>query len=316
MRANLTTSNTTNTPKLGPENHIQQNEWAVASAAQALLGRVSPNALAVALALAAHVPFDGSRLKVWPSRQRLLFMCGIGSKSTLSRVLEELECHGLIEVGRSKDRRKSNRYILNYVTVPEHVVARTLRAVERASQTVETLAVRGTETGHLRSPKTVHESLQCNSLKKKEEKRARTRSEGERGRHDPPPRSSGKTFASHPLSSAFEAKAPRPLAKPVECVEPTEQGRREWARAKILELAGPDASKHLGEGRTKEQEPSTSRKGRGDKAPPDTPMPDKRPWLKVGMKRQQWLRKERREKLAARHARPTPIYQDTDIRAS
>ena len=98
--------NTTHTTQLGPENHIQQNEWAVASAAQTLLGRVSPNALAVALALAAHVPFDGSTMKVWPSRQRLLFMCRIGGRSTLSRVLEELEGHGLIEVGRSKDRRK------------------------------------------------------------------------------------------------------------------------------------------------------------------------------------------------------------------
>ena len=56
MRANSTTANTTHTTQLGPENHIQQNEWAVASAAQTLLGRVSPNALAVALALAAHVP--------------------------------------------------------------------------------------------------------------------------------------------------------------------------------------------------------------------------------------------------------------------
>ena len=242
-------------------------------------------------------------------------MCRIGGRSTLSRVLEELEGHGLIEVGRSKDRRKSNRYILSYVEVPKHVVERTLRAVERASQPVETLAVRGPETGQLRSPKTGPESLQYNSLNKKEEKRARTRTRGEGGVIATPPRSSGKTFASHPLSSAFEDKSPRPLAKPVECIESTEEGRLAWAKAKILELAGPEAAKHLGEGRTKEQEPSTSRKGRGDKAP-DTPIPDKRPWLKVGMTRQQWLRKERRELLAARHAKPTPIYQDTDIRAS
>ena len=159
MRANLTTSNT---PQLAPENQIPQNEWAVASAAQHLLGRVSPNALAVALALAAHVPFDGSTMKVWPSRQRLLFMCGIGGRSTLSRVLEELVGHGLIEVRRSKDRRKSNRYILNYVAIPAHVIERTLKAVEKAS--------RGPETGQLRSPKTGHESLQCNYFKKEKEK--------------------------------------------------------------------------------------------------------------------------------------------------
>ena len=248
MRANLTTSNT---PQLAPENQIPQNEWAVASAAQRLLGRVSPNALAVALALAAHVPFDGSTMKVWPSRQRLLFMCGIGGKSTLSRVLEELEGHGLIEVARPPDRRKSNRYILNYVTVPSHVIERTLKAVERASQPLETPAVRGPETGHLRSPKTGHESLQCNSIKKEKEKEtleASVKKEKEKAR------------------SAFEDKSPRPLAKPVECVEPTVEARREWARAKLVELPAP--------------------------------MPDHQPWLKMGLTRRRWQREKRSKDLS------------------
>ena len=185
-------------------------------------------------------------------------MCGIGGKSTLSRVLEELQGHGLIEVGRPQDRRKSNRYILNYVTIPEHVIERTLKAVERASQPVETPAVRGPETGQLRSPKTGHESLQCNPIKKEREREGR-------GRLDPPPRSSGKTFASHPLSRSFEDKSTPPLAKPVECVEPTEEARREWAKAK---LAGPVAT-----------------------------MPDHRPWLKAGMTRRQWLRTKRSKDL-------------------
>ena len=274
------------TSTLPPENQISQNEWAVASAAQALLGRVSPNALAVALALAAHVPFDGSTMKVWPSWRRLMFMGGIGSFSTLSRVLQELEQHHLIEVGRRKDRRKSHVYILRFVTVPEHVIERTLKAVERASKAVETPAVRATESGARSATETVAESLQCNSINK-ERKRDRKigRSEGERGTHSRPPRSSGTTFASHPLPRAFEDKSPRPLAKPVECVESTEEGRRAWAKAKLLELAGPVATKRLGEsGRTKEQDSSTSRRGRG------AGMPDLRPWMKVGMTRNQWLR--------------------------
>ena len=251
MRANSTTSNT---PQLAPENHIQQNEWAVASAAQALLGRVSPNALAVALALAAHVPFDGSRLKVWPSWVRLLLMCGIGSKSTLSRVLEELEGHGLIEVARPQDRRKSNRYILNYVTVPDHVVDRTLRGVERASQPVENPAVRGTETGPLRGTETVLESLQYNSIKKEKEKEtleASVKKEKEKAR------------------SAFEDKSPRPLAKPVECVEPTVEARREWVKAKLSKL------------------------------PAAATMPDHQPWLKRGLTRRQWLREKRKQDLSS-----------------
>ena len=198
MQANLTTSNT---PQLAPENQIPQNEWAVASAAQHLLGRVSPNALAVALALAAHVPFDGSTMKVWPSRQRLRFMCGIGGRSTLSRVLEELEGHGLIEVRRSKDRRKSNRYILNYVAIPAHVIERTLKAVEKAS--------RGPETGHLRSPKTGHESLQCNYFKKEKEKErleASPKKDKEKER------------------SAFVEKSTRSLGKTLECSTCTGSG--------------------------------------------------------------------------------------------
>ena len=224
-------STTSNTPQLGPENQIPQNEWAVAATVKALLGRVSPNALAVALALAAHVPFDGSRLKVWPSWRRMQFMCGIGSRNTLTRVLMELEGHGLIEVGRKKDRRKPNVYILHFVTVPAHVIERTLRAVEKASEAVENSPVRGSVSVPRSGSVSVPESLQCNSLNK--EKKEREDRKG-RGTHSRPPRSSGTTFASHPLPRAFEDKSPRPLAKPVECVESTEEGRRAWAKAKIF----------------------------------------------------------------------------------
>ena len=128
---------------------IKQNDWAVASAVQHLLGRVSPNALAVGIALAAHVPFDGSRLRVWPSWKRLMDRCGIGSRMTLNRVLQELEQHGHIEVGRGgdrKDRRKSHTYLLHCVSIPQHVIDRTLQAVENASCSTETVPRRGIET--------------------------------------------------------------------------------------------------------------------------------------------------------------------------
>ena len=279
------------TSTLPPENQIQQNEWAVASASQALLGRVSSTSFAVGIALAAHVPFDGSRLTVWPSWTRIMFMCGIGSRDTLSRALQELEQHGLILVGRPKDQRKSSRYTLDgFVTVPAHVIERTLKAVEKASRSVERAEVRSPVSGLLRSPVSGPESFQCNSLNK--EKKEREDRKG-RGRHDPPPRASVKTTDPHPLSRAFEDKSPRPLAKPVECVEATEEGRRAWAKAKLLELAGPVATKRLGEsGRTKEQDSSTSRRGGGPG------MPDKRPWMKLGITRQVWLRQQRRKELS------------------
>ena len=201
---------------------------------------MSPNALAVALALAAHVPFDGSRLKAWPSWTRIKFMCGIGSRDTVSRALQELEQHGLIEVGRKKDRRKSNVYTLHFVTVPEHVIERTLRAVEKASQAGEHSKVRSPETGPLRSPETGLESSQCKSIKKKE------REEG-RGTHGRPPRNDAKTIVSHPLPSASEANARH---------------------------ADKASDSHM---ESKEK----------------TPTPDLRPWLKVGLTRRQWNRKQR-----------------------
>ena len=275
MRANLTTSTTT---QLAPENQIQQNDWAVASAVQCLLGRVSPSALAVALSLAAHIPYDGSRLTVWPSWRRLLSRCGIGSFSTVQKALEELEQKGFIQ-REGGSRRKSTVYTLRFLTVPDHVVDRTLRAVEKASRAVDASKPSATETVVLSATETVAESYQSNSINKERKKdRKIRRSEGERGTHSRPPRISCNPFDSHPLPRAFPDKSPRPLAKPVECIESTEEGRLEWAKAKILELAGPEAARHLGE-------------GRGDKAP------DWQPWLKLGLTRRQWLRKERRERL-------------------
>ena len=248
-------SNNSTTQTLPADNQIKQNDWAVASAAQFLLGKVSPNALAVAIALAAHVPFDGAELKVWPSWPRLMFMCGIRSKVTLSRVLQELEQHGLIEVGRKKDRRKSHVYILHYVTVPQHVIERTLRAIEKASKvrgtetvpqvenrarSVENPKVRGTESGPRRGTETVPESYQPKYLNKEREEEGR-------GRHDPPPRNDAKTIVSHPLSRSFEAKAPHLSGEVSEFIEPTKEARRAWARQKILETAGPAAVRRMEE---------------------------------------------------------------------
>ena len=71
-----------------------------------------------------------------------------------------------------------------------------------------------------------------------------------------------------PYQGLLQDKSPRPLATPVECVEPTEEGRREWAMAELSKLAGP--------------------------------APDWHPWLKAGLTRRQWLRKERQERLDAR----------------
>ena len=68
---------------------------------------------------------------------------------TLNRVLQELEQHGHIEVGRGgdrKDRRKSHTYLLNCVSIPQHVIDRTLQAVENAFSSTETVPRRGIET--------------------------------------------------------------------------------------------------------------------------------------------------------------------------
>ena len=293
----MQTESNTSTPTT--ENQIRQNDWAVASAAKNLLGRVSPNGLAVALALAAHVPFDGAELKVWPSWRRIQSVCGIGSRHTIGRVLRELEQHGFID-REGGSRRKSTLYTLHFVTVPDHVIERTLRAVEKASRAVEASPLSGAESAPLSGAESAPESYQSNSLNKERKKEGKTG----RGRHDPPPRIDGKTINSHPLSSPFEAKEHLPINQVSEFIEPSEEARRAWAVEKMVEIAGPAASTHLGEGRK-------------DKAPDshmDEEIPeDWQPWVKLGITRRKWLRMTSQEQL---DAQAQPIYQDQDIRAS
>ena len=274
-------------PERLPDLRNRPNEWAVASAAQNLMGKLTPGAFQFALALAGHVEYSGAHFKVWPGQRRLKSMCGIGSFDTIRRIVAELEQHKLVST-RHDGGRNTTRYVLNYVTVPDWVKVEIPKAVDSVAygvsapetgalhqasgNPVDNATVSAPVSRGVSAPVSGAHLSPSKYFQEEEEER------GERGRHDPPPRNDAKTIVSHPLSSPFEAKAHLPINQVSEFIEPSEEARRAWAVEKMVEIAGPAALKHLGE-------------GRGDKAP------DWQPWLKLGLTRRQWLRKERRERL-------------------
>ena len=252
-------NDTTETPvKTPPDLRFKPNDWAVASAAQNLLGKLTPNAFAVAVALAGHVDYQGAHFRVWPSYRRLMSMCGIASLATVSRALAELGQHRLIRVSKDRGRRKSCLYLLQYVTLPARLEGKKLRLVDSTDtppSVTETVTLRKgcakavekpplsvTETVALSVTETVTEVLPSKSLQEEEE---RGESEGERGRHDPSPRIDLKTIDSHPLSSAFEDKSTHIQKAKAEILNPVAEAKRKADYKALWDVSGPRARSHL-----------------------------------------------------------------------
>ena len=87
------------------------NEVAVGQVAAALMGKVSPEALAVGIALAGFVPFDFHRLTAWPTWDTLKKLTVIGGRDRINRALKELEDGGHIRK-RPRSRGESCIWIL------------------------------------------------------------------------------------------------------------------------------------------------------------------------------------------------------------
>ena len=242
----------------GPTNRIPQNNWAVASASETLLGHVSKSAFLVALALAAHIPFNGKMMRVWPSWKRIMFMSGIGSGHTLKRALEELEQCRFITIARPS-RRRSAVYSINFVSRPtysERKKTRLLDSTDTPLSTAETAPLgesggKPVEKDSLSTAETaplstavsaVPNTYQSNSIN---EERIRENGNGERGRHDPPPRIDLKTIDSHPLSSAFEDKSTHVQGAKVEILDPVAEAKRKADYKALWNVSGPVAREHL-----------------------------------------------------------------------
>ena len=80
------------------------NAEAVKSVSLALLGNVSPTALAVGQSLAGFVPFDFHRLTSWPTYDTLMKLSGIGRRANVRKAFKELEAGGHIK-GRRQHRQ-------------------------------------------------------------------------------------------------------------------------------------------------------------------------------------------------------------------
>lgn len=74
---------------------------------------LSTGAIALYAALASHANENG---EAWPSRDRLMQMCGFGSKATFTEKLHELERAGVVTVTRGGQKRggvyTTSRYAL------------------------------------------------------------------------------------------------------------------------------------------------------------------------------------------------------------
>ncbi len=93
------------------EKSYTPNEVAVGQVAAALMGKVSPEALAVGIALAGFVPFDFHRLTAWPTWDTLKKLTVIGGRDRINRALKELEDGGHIRK-RPRSRGESCIWIL------------------------------------------------------------------------------------------------------------------------------------------------------------------------------------------------------------
>ena len=254
MQENDTTETPAETP---PDLRFKPNDWAVASAAQTLMGKLTPGAFQFALALAGHVEYSGAHFKVWPGQRRLKSMCGIGSFTTIRRIVAELEQHKLVST-RHDGGRNTTRYTLNYVTVPDWVKVEIPKAVDSVAYGVsapESGALhqssgKAVESSPISAPLSVghdpqfmeHTYIPLKYLQEEEERRD---SEGERGRHDPPPRIDLKTIDSHPLSSAFEDKSTHVQKAKVEIVDPVAEAKRKADYKALWDVSGPVAREHL-----------------------------------------------------------------------
>ena len=97
-----------------PEKQFKPNARAGGEVAYMLMGKVSLPALAVAVALARWIPYKFSHLTSYPSWETVRKMTGIGSRSTISKAITELETGGYIR-RKSQGHRRSSIYLLTCI---------------------------------------------------------------------------------------------------------------------------------------------------------------------------------------------------------
>ena len=198
-------------------NPTTPNQWAVGSA-YTLLGRVDLNAVAVAMALAAYIPFDGSSATVWPSCRTLKQTCRV-SNDRLKRALSNLVDVGAITIKRHS-RRRSQEYNLMFVTVPDAIHAaaenRTRLVAESEGSKPKPTPQRTLYPASAPPPEcSENRNTECSENRNTYIPQSEITSKIKKGGlMADPPRSSCENFASHPPPRSFEDKSTASVPRP------------------------------------------------------------------------------------------------------